>query len=143
MSRSRSSKDAPPDAAPPDRKRNKKAQRAGARASDAAEVAGGVLADELAAGIDAARPVARRLSEEQRVDEKELGEVVARARSNIHELVALVDDRMKDLQSEDVQSLSNRLMTDAHDVADLLMDMLGAAPTLINRAAGTDGNAED
>lgn len=117
---------------------NPKVQKVGAIASDVIQTAAGVLEDELAAGIAAARPVAERFSKSLSVDEGELEQVVAHVRKNVHDLVDLIDARMSDLRSEQVQSLSSSLINDAHDITDVLMNLLGAAPALVSRTVGSD-----
>jgi hypothetical protein len=117
---------------------NPKLKAVGETASDVIQTAAGVLQDELASGVKAARPVADRFSSNQSLDQDELQQVVERVRKNVHDLVDLVDARMSDLRSAEVQSLSSSLMNDARDVTDVLMTLLGSAPNLVNRVTATN-----
>ena len=76
-----------------------------------------------------------RVTKERRVDQKEFDEVLDRFRVNAHELIVVAAGRMADLRSPDVQDLSQRLTTDAHDLFDTMLNLVGMAPDIVNRLA--------
>lgn len=102
-------------------------------ASTAVRQAATVLESELSAGLAGARKVEARLTSERRLDEKEVDAVLQRLRQNAHEAIDAVAGRVKDLRSDDVQDLSLRLTRDAHDLFDMMINLLGMAPDVFNR----------
>lgn len=104
-------------------------------ASTAVRQAASVLESELASGLAGVRKLETRFTKERRVDQKEFDEVLHRFRANAHEFIDVAAARMADLRSPDVQDLSQRLTTDAHDLFDTMINMLGMAPDIINRLA--------
>jgi hypothetical protein len=120
----------------------KKAQRdsrplvdASAEASAAVRKAASVLEGELSAGLAGVRTLQTRFTKERRIDQAEFDEVLQRFRANAHEFIDVAAARAADLRSPDVQDLSQRLTTDAHDLFDSMISMLGMAPEIINRLA--------
>jgi hypothetical protein len=105
-------------------------------ASTAVRQAATVLEKELSAGLAGVQKIERRFTKERRVDQKEFDEVLERFRTNAHEFIDVAAGRMTDLRSPDVQDLSQRLTTDAHDLFDTVLNLVGMAPDIVNRLAG-------
>lgn len=121
------------------RRRNAKGGRlgtAGRTASTAVREAASVLEQELAATLPGVRRLQERFTKEGRVDQKEFTDVLERARATSHEFINLAADRMTDLRSADVQELSQRLTSDAHDLFDSMINLVALAPDIMNRLAG-------
>ena len=107
--------------------------------SKAVRQAATVLEGELSSGLAGVRKIQQRFTKEHRVDQKEFDEVLDRFRVNAHELIDVAAGRMADLRSPDVQDLSQRLTTDAHDLFDTMLNLVGMAPDIVNRlAAGAE-----
>jgi hypothetical protein len=104
-------------------------------ASKAVRQAATVLEGELASGLSGVRRIEARFSSERRVEPKEFDEVLQRLRVNVHEFIDLAAGRIADLRSDEVQNLSKRLTTDAHDLFDTMINLVGLAPDVINRLA--------
>jgi hypothetical protein len=103
------------------------------KASDVVVQAAGVFEEELSAGIEEARRLQRQFTSRGRLEPGDLDEVAARVRSNAHLLIDLVAQRFGDLRSDDVQNLSSRVAKDAHEVFDAIMDLVDAAPAVVNK----------
>lgn len=110
-------------------------QAIGEQTSKAVRDAASVLEKELAKGIDEARRLQRGLIDTRRVDQADFEQVTSRFRDNAHELISMLADRLAELRTPEVQSLSDRLTTDAHSVFDAVMDLVNAAPAVVNRLA--------
>lgn len=106
-----------------------------AAASTVVRQAATVLESELSAGLAGARKVETRLTKERRLDQGEVDAVLRRLRDNAHEAIDAIAGRVADLRSDDVQDLSQRLTRDAHDVFDMMINLLGTAPDIFNRLA--------
>jgi hypothetical protein len=104
-------------------------------ASTAVRQAATVLEGELSSGLAGVRKIQERLTKERRLDQKEFDEVLERFRANAHELIDVAAGRMADLRSGEVQDLSQRLTTDAHDLFDTVLNLVGMAPDIVNRLA--------
>ncbi len=97
--------------------------------------AAAVLEGELASGLVGVRRMQERFTSEQRIDQGEFDLVLERFRSNAHDLIALAGGRVADLRSDEVQDLSERLTTDAHEVLDTFLGLAALAPDILNRLA--------
>jgi hypothetical protein len=120
------------------RQSKRKSQRLEGAAQDASTAvtqAATVLEDELSSGLAGVRKIERRFTKERRVDQKEFDEVLERFRTNAHELIDVAAGRMADLRSDEVEDLSRRLTTDAHDLFDTVLNLVGMAPDIVNRLA--------
>ena len=120
------------------RKQATRKPRLGAAADDAStavQQAANVLESELSSSLAGVRKIQERFTKERRVDQKEFDQVLERFRANAHELIDVASARMGDLRSDDVQDLSQRLTADAHDLFDTALNLLGAAPDVVNRLA--------
>ena len=103
------------------------------QASATVRQAADVLEQELSAGLDEARRLQRKLTDQRRIEPGDLDEVSARVRGNAHLLIDMVSERFGDLGGDDVQELGQRFAKDAHGAFDALLDLVQAAPELVNR----------
>jgi hypothetical protein len=128
-----------PEKQPRRRQAKRKPQRLEGAAQDASTAvtqAATVLEKELSSSLAGVRKIQQRFTKERRVDQKEFDAVLERFRGNAHELIDAAAARMADLRSDDVQDLSQRLTTDAHDLFDTMLNLVGMAPDIVNRLAG-------
>jgi hypothetical protein len=109
------------------------------QASATVRQAADVLEQELSAGLDEARRLQKKLTDQRRIEPGDLDEVAARVRGNAHLLIDMVSDRFADLGADDVQELGQRFTKDAHGVFDALLDLVEAAPDLVNKLAEKAG----
>jgi CHASE3 domain sensor protein len=100
-----------------------------------------VLEGELAAGIAAARKAGERFHSERRLDAADLQDALARFRADGHELVDAVREMTQELRSAETDALTQRLLTDAHDTLDTVVDLVTLAPDLVNRLLRMAGDA--
>jgi hypothetical protein len=100
-----------------------------------------VLEGELAAGIAAAKKAGERFRSERRLDAADLEEALARFRADGHELVDAVREMTQELRSAETDALTQRLLSDAHDTLDTVVDLVTLAPDLVNRLLRMAGDA--
>ena len=94
-----------------------------------------VLEQELSAGLEEARRLQKKLTDQRRIEPGDLDEVSARLRGNAHLLIDMVSERFTDLGADDVQDIAQRFAKDAHGAFDALVDLVSAAPDLVNQLA--------
>ena len=104
-------------------------------ASRAVRQAASVLETELATGLAGVRKVETRFTKERRVEQKDFDEILEQARKTTHQLIDVASGRVADLRSEEFQDLSSRLTSDARNLFDTMINMVGIAPDVINRLA--------
>lgn len=112
---------------------DERARAAGEQTSSAVRLAADVLEEELSAGIQEARRLQQKLTEQRRLEPGDLEEVAARVRRNAHQLIDMVAERFGDLRADDVQELGQRFARDAHEVFDSVMDLVDSTPDVVNR----------
>ena len=108
-------------------------REAGSRTSDAVQHAALVFEEELAAGIAGAEQLERRFSAEHRIDPEELRAVTQRFRSDGHDVIDVLAERLGDLRSEETRSLAQRFTTDAHALLDTFANLVNLAPDIVNQ----------
>jgi len=116
----------------PNRPKLDEAARDGSRA---VRQAASVLETELATGLAGVRKVETRFTKERRVEQKDFDEILEQARQTTHQLIDVASGRVADLRSEEIQDLSSRLTSDAHDLFDTMINIVSMAPDVINRLA--------
>jgi len=92
-----------------------------------------VLEGELAAGVASARKAEDRFRRERKVDAKDLEEVLARFRTDGHDLVDVARELTAELRSDATSALAQKLIADAHGALDTVLDLVTLAPDLVNR----------
>jgi hypothetical protein len=112
-----------------------KLESAAQDASRAVRQAASVLEAELATGLAGVRKVETRFTKERRVEQKDFDEILEQARQTTHQLIDVASGRVADLRSDEFQDISSRLTSDAHDLFDTMINMVGMAPDVINRLA--------
>jgi hypothetical protein len=103
------------------------------QASSVVRQAADILESELSGGIEEARRLQQRFTEQRRLEPGDLDELASRVRRSAHDLIDVLTDRFHDLGAQDVQDLANRFSKDAHSALDGVMDLVDAAPEVVNR----------
>ncbi len=110
----------------------------GASTSDMIRKAASVLEDEVAAGIVAAAEVERYVREEGEFPAAQFDEIMERLRQDVHEFVSIISAQVKEFRSSEYDGLTERFDKDAHGAADILLNVMKAAPELVDRFLGTE-----
>ena len=105
-------------------------------AASAVQQATAVLEEQLAAGVTGARKVVAGLAQSGQIDESAFDEVVERLRSSAHDVIGVAAGRVQDLKTDEVQDLAVRFAADAHTMLDAVIDLVAAAPVVLNRLSG-------
>src|SRR5262245_61707688 len=115
------------------RRRGKKFDKLGAAATDVVMQAAGVLEEELAAGIDAAKKAEERFCRERKFHAQDFTAILERFRADGHDLVEMARSRLEALKSAETDELAQRLASDAHDMVDLAAQAAVLLPEMLNR----------
>jgi hypothetical protein len=121
---------------PTSKKPRRKPLRPSAVAEDASKAvwqAASVLESELASGLAGVRKLETRFTGEHHVDQKEFDNVLEQLRSSAHEFIDVAASRMGDVRSAESHELTQRLAADGHDLSDMMINLLGMAPDIVNR----------
>jgi hypothetical protein len=115
------------------KKRTKKFDKLGAAGSDAVIQAAGVLEEELAAGIEAAKRAEERFRRERKFNSEDFTALLERFRADGHDLVDMAKSRFDALKSGETDQLTQRLLQDAHEMVDLAAHVAVQLPDVLNR----------
>ena len=74
------------------------------------DAGGGLLDEEIAAGIVAAKQVQQRFQKERRIDPRDFREALQRFQRDGHEVVDLIDHQLAELRSKENAELTTRLL---------------------------------
>lgn len=110
--------------------------------------AGAVLDEEMAIGIVTAKRMQDRFDSERRIDREDFAEALRRFQSDGHDLVRLVDQQIVELRSDENVDLTNRLMSNVHNLLDLAVGLVGTGTEIANQLIErnlprTDAPAQD
>lgn len=83
-----------------------------------------LLDEEVAAGVVAARQMQDRFNRERRIDPADFQGSLQRFQSDAHEVVTLLDQQFAELRSEENAELVSRLVSNAHDLVDVLVGVV-------------------
>lgn len=95
--------------------------------------AGAVLDEEMAIGIVTAKNMQERFDNERRIDAGDFKEALQRFQNDGHELVGLVDQQIVELRSDENVELTNRLMSNVHNLLDLAVGLVGTGTEIANQ----------
>jgi hypothetical protein len=116
-------------------------RESGTEASEAVQRAASVFEEELAAGLAGVAKLEERFRAERRIDPGELNTVIQRFRDDGHNVIEVLAERLGDFQSEDVRSLAQRFIKDAHGLLDTFANLVNLAPDLVNQLTDQRGPA--
>jgi hypothetical protein len=92
-----------------------------------------LLDEEIAAGIVTARQMQERFTRERRVDPADFQGSLQRFQSDAHEVVTLLDQQFTELRSGENAELVSRLVSNAHDLVDVLVGLVNSGADIANQ----------
>jgi hypothetical protein len=101
--------------------------------SEIVKQAGAVLDEEMAIGIVTAKQMQDRFDQERRLDTADFNEALQRFQNDGHELVKLVDQQIVELRSDENVDLTNRLMSNVHNLLDLAVGLVSTGTEIANQ----------
>ena len=90
--------------------------------------AAALLDEKLAAGIEAAKQVQQRFRKQGRIDPADFSDALKPFQADGHEVIALLNDRLDEMRSQENFQLVRKLVEWSHDLVDV-------AGELVNRSA--------
>lgn len=99
--------------------------------------AAALLDKELAAGIVAANQAQRRFRKEGRIDPADFNQALQRFQANAHEVIRLLNERVKDMRSNENFAPLQGLMDRSHDVVDLAVELVTSSAEIADRLANS------
>jgi hypothetical protein len=102
-----------------------------------------LLDEEIAAGIVAAKQMQVRFSRERRIDPSDFKEVLQRFRSNGHEIVNLVNDRISELRSEENAEVVKQLLNNGHSLLDLVVELVSMGAKVADQLVQSNFKRQD
>ena len=105
-------------------------ERAGNAVSDIVREAASLLDAELAAGIVTAKRMQERFAKERRLDPADLKESLTRLQTDAHDIVAALDTQLTRMRSDENTELASRLTRHAHDLVDVLVNVVNMGAEL-------------
>jgi hypothetical protein len=101
--------------------------------SEIVKQAGAVLDEEMAIGIVTAKQMQDRFDQERRLDTGDFQEALQRFQNDGHELVNLVDQQVVELRSDENIDLTNRLISNVHNLLDLAVGLVSTGTEIANQ----------
>src|SRR5215469_17628471 len=96
--------------------------------------AAALLDEELAAGITAAKQVQQRFRKEGRIDPSDFSDALQRFQANAHEVIALLNDRLDEMRSQENFELVQKLVERSHDLA---VELVNSSAEIANQLANS------
>lgn len=115
--------------------RRQRLDRMGAATSEIVREAAALLDEEVAAGIVAARKIQERFQRERRIDPADFQESLQRLQADAHELVNVLNRELTGESSGANAKLVSRLLSNAHDLVDVLVGVVNMSAGLANELA--------
>jgi hypothetical protein len=92
-----------------------------------------ILDEEFAAGIITARKMQDRFQKERRIDPADFKAALQRFQADGHDVVNLLSDQIEELRSEDNAQLASRLLSNTHDMLDLVVGFVNMGAEIANQ----------
>jgi NADH:ubiquinone oxidoreductase subunit C len=99
--------------------------------------AAALLDEELAAGIVAANQVQKRFRKEGRVEPADFNNALQRFRTDAHEVITLLNDRLNDARSDQNFEVVKNLVNRSHDMVDLAVEMVNSSAEVATQLANS------
>jgi hypothetical protein len=96
-----------------------------------------LLDEELAAGMVAAKQMQDRFARERRVDPADFADALQRFQRDAHEVVTLLDEQFEDFRSDENAQVVSRLLTNAHDLVDVVVGVVNIGADVASQLAET------
>jgi hypothetical protein len=110
----------------------------GEATSQIVKEAAALLDDEVAAGVVAAKQMQDRFKREQRLDPSDFQDSMQRFQNDAHEVVTLLDQQFAEVRSNENAELVSRLLTNAHDLVDVLVGVVSTGVDVANQLLDTN-----
>jgi hypothetical protein len=99
--------------------------------------AAALLDEELAAGITAAKQVQKRFRKEGRIDPADFGDALQRFQADAHEVIALLNDRLNEMRSDENYQVVKKLVDRSHDLVDVAVELVNGSAEIANQLANS------
>src|SRR5215467_12958356 len=99
--------------------------------------AAALLDEELAAGVKAAKQVQQRFRKEGRIDPADFADALQRFQADAHEVIALLNDRLNEMRSDENFQLVKKLVDRSHDLVDVAVELVNSSAELANQLANS------
>ena len=99
--------------------------------------AAALLDEELAAGIVAANRVQSRFRKDGRIDPADFSNALQRFQADAHEVIALLNDRLSEMRSDENFAMVKNLVNRSHDMVDLAVEMVNASAEVASQLANS------
>jgi hypothetical protein len=99
--------------------------------------AAALLDEELAAGIQAAKQVQQRFRKEGRIDPADFSDALQRFQADAHEVIALLNDRLNEMRSQENFEVVQKLVERSHDLVDVAVELVNGSAEIANQLANS------
>jgi hypothetical protein len=113
--------------------RSRRFKQIGKGSSQIVKDAAALLDEEIASGIVAAKQMQQRFQKEQRVDPGDFKDALKRFQGDAHEIVNMMNDQVGELGSKETSELGLRLSRNAHDLLDLVVELVNTSAEVADR----------
>jgi len=121
-------------------RRNRNSRRLEEVSKSSAQIvkdAAALLDEELAAGIQAAKQVQQRFRKEGRIDPADFSDALSRFQADAHEVIALLNDRLNEMRSDENFKLVKKLIDRSHDLVDVAVEVVNGSAEIANQLANS------
>lgn len=99
--------------------------------------AAALLDEELAAGVNAAKQAQQRFRKEGRIDPAEFRDALQRFQADAHEVIALLNDRLDEMRSQENFELVEKLVERSHDLVDVAVELVNGSAEIADQLANS------
>lgn len=97
--------------------------------------AAGLLDEELASGIVAAKQVQQRFQKERRINPADFKDALTRFQGDAHDVVNLLNDQFAEMRSDENTELVKRFTGNAHSLLDLVVELVNTSAEIADQLA--------
>lgn len=97
--------------------------------------AAGLLDEELASGIVAAKQVQQRFQKERRINPADFKDALTRFQGDAHDVVNLLNDQFAEMRSDENAELVKRFTGNAHSLLDLVVELVNTSAEIADQLA--------
>lgn len=110
--------------------------------------AAGLLDEELASGIVAAKQVQQRFQKERRINPGDFKDALTRFQGDAHDVVNLLNDQFAEMRSDENAELVKRFTGNAHSLLDMVVELVNTSAEIADQLAKSNlqkkpGKADD
>ncbi len=118
--------------------RSARLKQIGKSSSQIVKDAAGLLDEELAAGIVAAKQVQQRFQKERRINPGDFKDALTRFQGDAHDVVNLLNDQFAEMRSDENAELVKRFTGNAHSLLDLVVELVNTSAEIADQLAKTN-----